>query len=319
MTTAAGFAQLFAGRTDAYGQGKGGVVRAPVTQRMYRDHLKGIGGHDIGIFPVRDDGTVWFAAIDLDERNTVLAERFAHLMPGIAWVEESRSKGYHIWAFFESPCPAWVARAVLRGVSLAAGRRDVELFPKQDRLLEGMVGNYINLPLFGDTRPILWRTGDAWDLTPPGYTPEAFIQEALTDRNDPTEWESYARGLGATPPSERPASGFGERSTLHCCAAYVIKHRADNPLQPGHRSVVLFNLAKQILNCEQYDEDEALELVEAVNQAAAVPLPESEVRRFVRNAARGRWTSTGCDEPAFQPYADPDCGIANATTIGGQK
>lgn len=307
------FAELFAGRTDAVGLGSGGVARPSngVSVRMYADHLRGLGGHDIGIFPMLDDSTVWFAAIDLDEHNTELALDMALFLPGVVWLEESRSKGYHIWAFFERPCPAWAARGVLRGASVASGRRDVEIFPKQDRLMEGMVGNYINLPLFGDTRPILWRTGDEPDLASPGYTPAAFLDAALADRNDPDGWEAAARHMGAVPPSERPVSDFGERSYLHCCAAHIIKHRNDNPLQPGHRSVVLFSLAKQILNCEQYNEDEALELVEAVNQSAAVPLPPSEVRRFVRNAARGRWTSTGCDEPAFQPYADPDCPIAN--------
>lgn len=75
------FAELFRGRTDAYGTNKGGVVRDVVMQEDYEHHL--IGDVAIGIFPMLDDNTVWFGAIDLDEPNFELANKLRTLIPGM--------------------------------------------------------------------------------------------------------------------------------------------------------------------------------------------------------------------------------------------
>lgn len=305
------FAALFRGRTDVVGLGSGGVSHREVASRTYLDHVKGTFGGDIGIFPMLDNNTVHFCAVDIDERDLELAKTIASLLPACAWIEESKSKGYHVWVFFSVPCPAWAARAVLRSACLAAGRRDLEIFPKQDELKPGMVGNYINLPLFGDSRPIL-GSSEVLDQVGKPWTIDGFLTCAVERRTDPAEWVRRARKAGGRPPEERAeASSFGERTKLHVCAEYIIEHREDNPLTPGHRATVLFNLAKMILNVEGYSEDEALYLVEAVNQASDPPVPSSEVERFIRNAARGGWTSTGCDDPVMAPYVSPECPIAN--------
>jgi hypothetical protein len=143
---------LFRGRTDAFGTDAGPVERRPLTPAAYTAHLAGDMG--IGIFPMLDDNTVWFAAIDLDEPNFELARTMQKLIPGQSWIERSRSGNAHIWVFFERPAEAWAVRTILRGATESVGRPDVEIFPKQDGLREGGVGNYINLPYFGDTRPM---------------------------------------------------------------------------------------------------------------------------------------------------------------------
>lgn len=302
--------KLFDGRTDIYGVAKGHVVRGEVTPRLYLDHLRGGLEADLGIYLVRDDDTVTFAAVDIDEPNFELAKEVAEFLPtDHAWIERSRSGNYHVFVFFDEPLDAWAARAVLKGTVLAVGRPDLEIFPKQDGLLPGMVGNYISIPWHGDERPIVWASGfeeglaDSW--------PRAeFLHGANQHRTSAENWRQRGRALGGKPRAESNAA-FGSRSVPHRCATYILEHRDDNPIQPGHRSIVLFNVAKQFLNCSEYDADETLELVEAINQASPAPMPTREVQRFVRNAAAGGWTSTGCDDPAFQPYADPLCPIAN--------
>ena len=91
----------------------------------------------------------------------------------------------------------------------------------------------------------------------------------------------------------------------------MLEHKEDNPLRRGHRHVVLFNLAKMILNAQDYDIEDALLVVESYNQAGDDPVSPNEVRTMVNNAARGRWTSTGCDDPVMAPYISPDCRIAH--------
>lgn len=302
---AAAFQKLFDGRTDAWGTNAGGVVRGRLTQDQYQAHLAGEAS--LGVFPVRDDETVMFGAIDLDEPNFELATTLAEDLPGRQWIEQSRSGNAHVWCFFDAPLECWAAKAVLRAGCVLNGRPDVEVFPKQDGLREGMVGNYINLPYFGDSRRIL--------TSPPELDRFAvlawFLDCAEEQRCSADEWRGRARALGASPEKRAQSSEiFGERNSLHLCAQHIFDHRHDNPLRVGHRAVVLFNLAKMYANCRHYDEDETFDFVNAVNEASAEPVPESEVRRFVANAFRGEFTSTGCDDPLMADYVSPDCGIA---------
>lgn len=310
------FEALFDGRKDAYGVDRGGVVKSKLTTRMYADHMRGLLGAAIGVFPVRDDNTVKFAAIDLDEPDFELAVDLAKLLPGHCWLEKSRSGNAHVWTFFREAVPAWAARSVLRMATMAMGRPEVEVFPKQAELREGMVGNYINLPYYGDERPMIWQTGEPEARSVERWHPysfEAFVHDAESHLNDPEEWERRARAIGAEPPSRRAEdSEFGERASLHICASYMLERKTTNPLTQGHRHVVLFNLAKMILNCRDYDEGDALLMLEGFNDAGTAPLSQAALEQIVGNAARGGWTSTGCDDPIMVPYVHPDCPIANA-------
>lgn len=130
----------------------------PVTDQVIHDHL--IGKSTIGAYPILEDGTCWFLAIDFDKtswRNDVHAfvDSCAHFeVP--AYVERSRSgNGAHIWIFFSQPVPASLARklgslllthATARrpGIGLESYDR---LFPSQDTVPKGGFGNLIALPL----------------------------------------------------------------------------------------------------------------------------------------------------------------------------
>ena len=287
------FAALFAGRTDARGLGKAGVRRHPVTMQDYLQHTRGV-GQPLGVFPVRDDNTVWFAAVDIDEPDLALATMIQGLIPGPAYIEESPSGNYHVWCFFPEPIEAWVARAVLRAITEAVGRRDIEIFPKQERLREGQVGNYIQLPYFGTRTAV-----EDWSLA-------EFV--GAVERCDPWTWETRAHRV-ASPPEEREVREHGTGKTLHCCAEYIITNRETNPIGEGGRHVVFFNLAKMLLDYEQFDTEECWYYMNLVNDAAPAPLPPGELRRTFDNAHRGGYTSFGCDEPLMAPYVDPQCPI----------
>lgn len=306
--TLEGFAELFAGRTDAYGVTEGGVRHEPVTPVLYRQHLAGVKG--IGIFPMQPDDTVRFAAIDLDRPDFELAKLFAELIPGTAWIERSRSGNAHIWVFFKDGCPAWAARGVLRHVCEALGERTVEVFPKQERLLPGMVGNYINLPWFGDERPVV-RASDLEQQAAINFDRanlNDFVPEALDGRMEPEFFVRQAEARGVTPTVDREAKGeFGEQPFLHHCAEHILAHAEDNPIQPGHRQAVIFHVSKQLLNWNQLDDSEVFELVSHLNDAAIKPLSEAELRTAFNNAASGKYRYTGCDDPLMSPYVHPDC------------
>lgn len=307
------FSELFAGRPDAYGLGAGGVKHEQPTAGLYQAHLNG--DTPIGIFPLMDDGTVLFGAIDLDEPNFELARTMQRLLPGTSWIERSRSGNAHVWVFFAEPAPAWAVRAILRGATESLGRPEVEIFPKQDRVRPGGVGNYINLPYHGHDRPIL-RNLTKLDLSSPDayWTLPEFVQHADATRQDPATWVTRARRLGAKPPEEREDTGeWGEQPVLHECAEYIITGAisGERPLRPGHRHEVLFHLACQVLNYSEFDQQEARDIINEVNASSPSPLPRHEVDRLFTNAVDGRYTFTGCDQPVMQPYVSPTCPIAN--------
>lgn len=300
------FAELFIGREDAYGTGRGECVRNPLTLMQYSVHLLG-SGPGLGVYPIREDNTIRFAAIDLDCPDFDFVRGLQPFIPGTTWIERSRSGNAHLWAFFRESCPAWVARGILRKALEVGGRPNVEVFPKQDELREGMLGNYINLPYHGDERPII-HDDDGWQP----WDCRAWIELALAERTDPESWERRALALGVVPPDQRPQlSEFGERENVHECAMYIYEGRHERPLQPGHRHDVLFALSKQLLNWRALSQETARRMVHEVNDAGLEPAPSQEVDRWFDTVLQAGYTSTGCNEPLLADYVRPDCPIAN--------
>lgn len=300
------FRSLFSGLDIAFGTGKGEWIKRPPRPEDWLDHLEGK-GVGIGIAPLRPDNTVLFAAIDLDEPDFKAAGLMQEFIPGKSWVERSRSGNAHVWVFFSAPCEAWVAMGILKEATVAAGKKHVEVFPKNHDFAKVRLGNYINLPYHGEDRPILRHN----DPTDPGSL-EQFLTTAERTRNDPEDWRKRAQWLLITPPDERERTQeFGSQRHLHVCAEHIISGEA-GPITAGHRSVVYFSLAKQLTNWEQVDHDEVVEILRAVNEASAPDtIPDDELLRIIGNAERGQFTSTGCDDPLFAPFAHPDCPIAN--------
>ena len=181
------YTALFAGRTDVYATrfdnprtGKGGWIPAvrggwrkgmrhqdahylPLTPAVLAAHLKG--GVHIGLYPLLDGDKCWWLAADFDGPEAMF-DALMYVKAGRALqvpvaLEVSRSGvGAHAWVFFTSPVPAELARRLgtgllreamaLRGkMSLASYDR---LFPSQDLLPTGGVGNLIAAPLFRPAR-----------------------------------------------------------------------------------------------------------------------------------------------------------------------
>lgn len=163
------FERLFTGRTDAWGALHGECIRQQVMQRNYFLHL--IGKVSLGIYPLLDDGTCRFGAIDLDRDDLDLVIKIREELWDIGlkqtFIERSKSKGYHLWVFFSGSVKAKEVRHILNSV-LSKLNLNLEVFPKQDHLKEGEIGNYINLPYFGGLKNMPERRVilDVRSLTP---------------------------------------------------------------------------------------------------------------------------------------------------------
>jgi len=148
------FRSLFTGRKDAYGletQNGPITVREPLADSLIHEHL--IGSKRIGIFPIKEDNRVLFACLDLDQEDKEkLSKIFLSLLDSnfYPYVEISKSKGYHIWVFFDEPIEAGAVRRVLLRVLKDSGIDGIEVFPKQDKIgPDNGLGNYVFLPLHG--------------------------------------------------------------------------------------------------------------------------------------------------------------------------
>jgi superfamily II DNA or RNA helicase len=181
------YAALFAARTDLYATrfdnartGKGGWVPAvrggwrkgsrhedrdylPLTPAVLAAHLKGEA--HIGLYPLLDGDKCWWLAADFDGPEAMF-DALMYVKAGrklrvpVA-LEVSRSGvGAHTWVFFTSRVPAELARrlgtGLLREAMALRGRMTLasydRLFPSQDLLPVGGVGNLIAAPLFRPAR-----------------------------------------------------------------------------------------------------------------------------------------------------------------------
>lgn len=131
--------------------GKAHTVDQPPEIADFEAHLKGERG--IGIIPLTSDNRCYFAAIDIDEYPV------DHLK--IAWavkdmplfVTRSKSNGAHVWLFIPDGASAEVVVRYMKKVAGELGYAGCEIFPKQtQRASVHDVGNWINLPFFGDSR-----------------------------------------------------------------------------------------------------------------------------------------------------------------------
>lgn len=159
------FAALFAGYEHAHGvftptkanergkvQGRPATVRGGATLDQYALHLTG-GGAGLGIIMLREDDTVLFGAIDLDDKNMdhVAAEAAVRRLQLPLVLCRSKSGGGHFYCFPSAPVDAELMRQRLaEWCALLGLAANTEQFPKQStRVNDSDVGSWINLPYYG--------------------------------------------------------------------------------------------------------------------------------------------------------------------------
>src|SRR3954471_44329 len=181
------FASLFASRLDVYAlrwenarSGRAGWVPAvrggwrkgvpaaereylPLAEEVVTAHLSG--ELELGLYPLLDGDRCHWLAADFDGPAAMLDAlaylKAARTVGASAALEVSRSGlGAHVWLFFTASVPAATTRQVgtglLREAIAVRGRMDLasydRLFPSQDVVQVGGLGNLIAAPLHGRAR-----------------------------------------------------------------------------------------------------------------------------------------------------------------------
>jgi len=290
------FAGLFQGRTDVWGSVRGRCNKEPVTIENYRQHLAG--KTSLGVYPLLDDGSCRFAAIDLDEKNfdkalAIRQELYNLFIP--AYIAQSKGKGFHIYVFALEPFKASQIRQVLQGV-LTRLNITAEIFPKQDATDEVTpYGNYINLPCFGHTRPFLTKSLNEVAVSDLGtkikYVPAAAVDKAVA----------------LVPKAEAPLKAQAPRKThkgRSKKAPPCIERILAGVNTPG-RDVAAFALARHYLD-QLYLPEEVLALLTIWDRSNTPPLKnEKLLEEKVRSAAKGY--AFGCKSILDSPLLADFC------------
>ncbi|MDO5090559.1 MAG: DEAD/DEAH box helicase family protein [Cardiobacteriaceae bacterium] len=135
----------------------------PLTDEVIYRHLSG--AHTVGMYPLRADESCFFLAMDFDDGDwqadaAAVVETCKALDLPVA-VEVSRSgQGAHLWWFFAEPLSAALARQLGAALISETCRRTRQLslhsydrlFPNQDTMPKGGLGNLIALPLQKEAR-----------------------------------------------------------------------------------------------------------------------------------------------------------------------
>jgi len=224
------YARLFRARQDVYAvrwdnarTGKGGWMPAveggvrkgvrpadrrylPLTEQVLHDHL--VGDREIGLYPMLDGDRCHWLAADFDGPTGML-DALAYLKAarsrGVsAALEVSRSgAGAHAWIFFTGSVPAAQARqlgtGLLREAMTLSGTMTLisydRLFPSQDLLPSGGIGNLIAAPMHGRHRKL--GTTVFLDLVALEPLPDPWVYLSSLDRVSPAELTRVTRSIGS--------------------------------------------------------------------------------------------------------------------------
>jgi len=146
------FVKLFRGRGDARGSWGGPAIREALTPEHFHRHLASADEADwFGTYNVIGDRCSW-GCVDIDTDDLPLAQNiwaslaFKNIT---SWIEQT-ARGYHVWVFPAEPLvEAATMRRALTAACLAVGYSPKEVFPKQNAVSAGGLGNFVRLPYNG--------------------------------------------------------------------------------------------------------------------------------------------------------------------------
>jgi hypothetical protein len=315
------FLNLFQGLRNVYGTysvttGKHWQIKQPVTKDTIFNHL--IGKQPYGFYPLfgkrTSVGVVDFDSLD-PQPPIQFVKRAKHY--GVdAYLERSKSKGFHVWLFFSREgITAKKVRLVIRYILDEIQSPKTEIFPKQEFLNENSsFGNFINAPLFGS-------------LVPEGKT--VFIRPELTLNPYPDQW-AFQESINRTneeildsiidineltdsqSDDEYQNSEYSHKNKIVYGLPVCIRKILYQGVTFNQR-VVCFRIAVHLKRVGMpYD----LTIATLLNwrlknrpQENKRIITSDEIKEQVKWAYKKSYTGYGCQEPVVNHFCDPGCKV----------
>lgn len=284
------YRSLFVARKDAYAVMKGDRIFAQrhfLNDDVLAAHLAG--EYRVGTYLVRRDGRTPFLVFDIDVPNRKLVRRILRRLRkrGVsAYVERSKSKGFHIWIFFNKPVRAVRARLFGRLIIKGLESPKIEIFPKQDSVAGKGLGNCIWLPLHGRDAAASRTVFVDQDFQP--------IQKQL----------SLLRTFNKVP--RRLIIKASHELANRLKGNEQSKFSPDfqsGPLQEGMRNNALTRLAGAMRRLGASKEVIAKALSEENQKRCKPPLVEAEINSIAQSVSRYAPSATGVDRKPNQATA----------------
>jgi hypothetical protein len=317
------FRGLFTGLPGVYGTydlstGKVRQVKEPVTDQVLLAHLKG--ERPYGVYLLMGDQIRALAVdFDSDELRLPLAFRAgAKRYNMFSYIERSKSKGYHVWMFFdEEGICACKARLVTHSILVHMGKPDTEIFPKQDALDEQVFyGNFINAPLFGalvpkgrtvfvDPAKPMKPYHNQWELLAGVQRIEEVRLDAVIESCGLGTRDDRIDDRGRAGPTNDAADRIQSFGLPPCAQRMLAQGVTDN------QRVSCFRLAVHLKRAG-VPIDLTVALLRTWAPKNRPPngkriITDPEIAQQATDAYERPYRSCGCEDPAVTPYCDERC------------
>lgn len=328
------YSELFIGRTDIYGTynpetGKTFQIKKPVTKQVVLNHLLGI--RPYGMYMLLNDKSS-VVVIDFDDHNKIQPVEFINQAKHYnisAYLEVSKSKGWHVWIFCERPgISAIKLRTMAYHILQDIECPNIEIFPKQNCITDkkNRYGHFINCPLFGKLVPL----GKTIFVNPDNnflpYEQWSFLEKVkvltekeLDDLIEINEWEPVDQLQKKTPKhTEANITPKYKFETLRPCAQKMLKGVTEN------QRVICFRLAISLC-AAGFDESMAKDVLFSWSSRntpknGKTIITKEEIIEQCRSGFSTNHTSYGCSDFAIIPYCDKDCHLyRNHQTLENNK
>ncbi len=311
------FRRLFTGLTNVYGtydlfSGRSRQEKTPVTNKVILSHLKG--QKPYGVYLLVHD-RIRAIAVDFDTPNQLPPMEFMLQAKhyGIdAYIERSKSKGYHAWIFFEKHgVLASKARVVTKHLLDEIEEREAEIFPKQDKLNPNVCyGNFINAPLFGAmvpkgktvfVNPTTFQSyDDQWALLASVKKCNQSLIDEIIELNDLSNHNLEDRSSNRSEYKNKMSFG------LPVCAQNMLKSGVTK-----FQRISCFRLAVHLKRIGLPEDLSTIILKSWANKNKPDDnkriITEKEIVEQTLSAFKNGYRGYGCDSEAVAPFCDSNC------------
>lgn len=265
----------------------------------FAEHLVGEVG--LGITPINSENKCHWGVIDVDAHEPDWEVNIARIamkveeygLPLVTCL--SKSRGAHLYLFLEDPQPAskikkllqeWanLIRPAAKIYSIATGNEIgtalIEIFPKQERLAEGQLGNWVNLPYFNapGTPRFAWHSNK-----------ELSLDEFLDLAEAKSKLKDHLNVIKPGHPDAPP-----------CVQQMLI-----NGVDMGQRNNSLFAIGTYLRKAGVDSLEEELLKINYDKHVMGKPLPKGEVATIAKSVSKGTYNYR-CNEPPICDLCDKE-------------
>ena len=314
------FSARFTGLSNVYGTydpatGRSWQVKKPVTNDTFLAHLKG--EQPYGVY-LLDKDRIRAIVVDFDDSDPFPPVEFVNAarhyrLP--AYIETSKSKGFHVWIFFNHKgVKAFKARVVVKNILDEIEYPQTEIFPKQDFLdTRASYGNFINAPLFGGLVPrgktvfiepyTLKPYSDQWAFLESVKRVEEQTLDEIIELNDVSDTQ-----VNSNPVAHNSGKEITNRFSLPVCAQKMLREGVTH-----HQRVSCYRLAVHLKRIG-LPYDVAIAVLKVWSRKnnpreGKQIITESEIVKQTSYVFNKDYRSFGCNSEAVAPFCQTDCPV----------